>query len=195
MTLCTKQLKRTALRGMFLQKAPEESRPACSTSPLTDSTLQGSHAAGHAHWSSLTRLTFPGPHGWLTAHRALPGWKGHTMPRRHCHHHPPHPPPPALLPSQELARWMPGTAERQPLNLRGSQPQNKGMPSEFGSDIRLVFPIEPLGEVKIFVISGLLRLYYKWHILPSKGAFLLWPYTISDILIKALLTHKIIMMV
>ncbi len=56
---------------------------------------------------------------------------------------------------------MPGTAERQPLNLRGSQPQNKGMPSEFGSDIRLVFPIEPLGEVKIFVISGLLRLYYK----------------------------------
>lgn len=65
------------LRGLHLwvcfskkkrkKKASEESGPACSTSPLTDSTFQGSHAAAHAQWSSLTRLTFPGPHGWLTA--------------------------------------------------------------------------------------------------------------------------------
>lgn len=87
-------------------------------------------------------------------------------------------PTPPLLPSQELARWMPGTAHRQPFNLRGSQPQNKGMPSEFGHDKRLVFPTAPLGGVKIFVISGLLSLYYKLGILLCKGAFLLWPYTI-----------------
>lgn len=65
------------LRGLHLwvcfppahtqKRASEESGAACSTSPLTDSTFQGSHAAVHAHWSSLTCLTFPGPHGWLTA--------------------------------------------------------------------------------------------------------------------------------
>lgn len=173
MTLSTKQLKRTALRGMFLQKASEESRAACSTSPLTDSTLQGSHAAGHAHWSSLTRLTFPGPHGWLAARCARPGWKGHTTPCRQCQRRPPRTPlpPPRSQPSREQARWMLGTAERQPLNLRASQPQNKGMPSEFGSDIRLVFPTAPLSGVKIFVTSGLLRLCCKRRVLLCKGAF------------------------
>lgn len=45
---CSPQLKRTALRSMFLQKVPEERPPACSASPLTDSTLQRSYTAGHA---------------------------------------------------------------------------------------------------------------------------------------------------
>lgn len=161
MTLSTKELKRTALRSMFLQKAPTKSQLACSTSLLTDSTLQRSHAAGHAHWSSLTRLTFPGMHGQLTMQWALPGWKGHTIPWRQCHSSPPWPP---SLPSQELARWMLGTPTSQPLNLRGSQPQNKGMPSEFGSDRRLEFSIGPLGGVKIFFVkSGLMRLYYIFY--------------------------------
>lgn len=164
MTLCTKQFKRTALMGMFLQKALEESRLACSTSPLTDSTFQGSHASVHAHWSSLTHLTFPGPHGRLTA-----PWKGHTMLCRRCHRclaHLAHLAPPShthTLPSWEQARWMPKTAERQPLNLRGSQLQNKGMTSEFGSDIRLV--------VSIALLRLTLSFLYKWIIASSQLHF------------------------
>lgn len=43
-----------------------DTRPACSTSPLTDSTFQGNPTALQAHRSSPTRLTFPGPLAWLS---------------------------------------------------------------------------------------------------------------------------------
>lgn len=96
-TLSTKQLKRTALMDMpphppiHKKEASEESKPACSTSPLTDSTFQGSHAAVHAHWSSLTCLTFPGPHGWLIvlcpAEKATQHYAGGASPASPCTHY------------------------------------------------------------------------------------------------------------
>lgn len=51
-----------------LKKDLEVNRPACSTPPLSDSTFQENPQPPHyTHTpSSLTRLTFPGPHAWLS---------------------------------------------------------------------------------------------------------------------------------
>lgn len=139
------------LEVCFPKKPPEENRQACSTSPLTDSTLQRSHAAGHAHWSSLTRLTFPGLHGWLTAHRALPGWKGHAMPCRQCHRCPPRHPLTAIsragkvnaLRKDSHSIWEALNCKTRVCHLNLAV-----------IHVRLVFPVAPLGGVKIFQTSG-----------------------------------------
>lgn len=82
MTLSTEQLRRTALRGMFLQKAPEERQAR----PLHFSP-------DWQHTPPQDTQTDPVWHAWpflgCTAGSlckgALPGWKGQTMPRRQCH--------------------------------------------------------------------------------------------------------------
>lgn len=151
-TLSTKQLKRTALMDMppptHTQKRSIWREQAC----LLHFSPDWQHVPGEPRRSTCTLIQSDMPDlSWATrlAYRTLPGWKGHTVLCRRCQ--------PCLalhsLPSRAWARWMLRTAERQPLNLRGSRLQNKAMTSEFGSDIWLVAPIGP---------SSLLCLYYNY---------------------------------
>lgn len=125
----------------FSKKPRHRVSYACSTSLLTDSTLQRSHAAGHAHWSSLTRLTFPGKQDWFAMQRLKRPYSA-----RQYHHrtHPPPQPPTSLTATSRAGKVNAWDFESQPLNLRGSQPQNKGMPFECGTDRRLEFLKAPL---------------------------------------------------
>jgi len=77
------------LRGQHLEvrfsRSPRRG-PTCQPHFFTDwQHTPRSHTAGHAHWSSLTRLTFPGPRSWLTEPHGVHGWKGHTRPRWSWH--------------------------------------------------------------------------------------------------------------
>lgn len=116
--LSTKQLKRTALRSMFLQKVPEERLPACSASPLTDSTLQRSYTAGHADpvwhaWPFLGRTAGSPCSTHRLAEKATPCHAGSAITALlapaspYCH-----------LRSRQVVYS--GLNLRQPLNLRGS---------------------------------------------------------------------------
>lgn len=92
------------------------------------------------------------------AYRTLPSWKGHTMLcRGSAIAASPH-----LAPTHYHLESGQGECLGQPLNLRGSQLQNKGMTSEFGSDIRLVVPVAPWSGVFCYkwMIASLLQLHF-----------------------------------
>lgn len=82
----------------------------------------------------------------LARHAARTAWlkRPHTMPVPSQPSFPGLP----LLPPQEPVYS--GLNLRQPLNLRGSHPQNKAIPSEFGSDIVLAFLRRALRWTKHF---------------------------------------------
>ena len=184
MTLSAKQLKRPTLKSYVPPKKPLKSAglPAPLLPWLTahsrGSTLQDTHTDPVWHAWPFPGRTAGSPHTAPCAAEKATRCQAGSATAAHLG--------PSLLPSREQARWMPGTAERQPLNLRGSQPQNKGTPSEFGSDIRLVvFPTEPLSGVKISVSSGLLHLFfffffffYKSRLFFFQGSFFFLPFII-----------------
>lgn len=167
MTHSTKQLERTALRGMVLQEAPEvrQARPPHffpDGRPTPEEPRRWTRTLIQSDMPDLS---------WATrlAHRAECTARL-KRPRRRCQRRSPRPPPPTAI-SRVGGGEMPGTTERQPLHLRGSQPQNKGMPSEFGSDERLVFPIAPSGWSLDFCNKW--TIYDKVCIVFYKGAVLL----------------------
>lgn len=178
--LSAKQLKSQYLEVCFSKKAPEERRPAC----LLHFSPDWQHTPKEPRRRTRTLIQSDTPdlsRAARLAHRAArPGRLKRPHNGRHCHCHPPPPTLTTISRAGNVKAWDCGETVTQSERLSTTK---KGMPSEFGSDIRLLFPIA-LHRWKKYICK-------KWII--ALIFFLLWPYIISFFLMKALLKPKMIM--